>query len=198
MKRLADIFCSALGIIMFSPIIFVVAIFVWITSGLPVFFAQQRPGLNGKPFYLLKFKSMNNACDKNGDLLPGKDRLTKFGKFIRSTSLDELPQLFNVLKGDMSLVGPRPLLMDYLQLYSPEEMRRHEVKPGVTGWAQINGRNTLSWEESFKLDVWYVDNHSWRLDLKILWLTFVKVLRREGVNTSGDSLRPVFKGSEKQ
>lgn len=140
---------------------------------------------------------MNDACDKNDNLLPSRERITRFGKFIRSTSLDEFPQLYNVLKGDMSLVGPRPLRMKYLPLYTAEQMRRHDVKPGVTGWAQVNGRTALSWEDTFKLDVWYVDNQSWWLDMKILWMTFLKVLRREGVNSSGETLRHAFKGRDR-
>lgn len=197
MKRLTDILISLLVVIFFSPVIFLVAIVLWCSCGRHVFFVQQRPGLHGRAFNLLKFKSMNDACDKNDNLLPSRERITRFGKFIRSTSLDEFPQLYNVLKGDMSLVGPRPLRMKYLPLYTAEQMRRHDVKPGVTGWAQVNGRTALSWEDTFKLDVWYVDNQSWWLDMKILWMTFLKVLRREGVNSSGETLRHAFKGRDR-
>ena len=197
MKRFVDLFLSLIVLIIFSPAIVVVTIIIWCTSGRPVFFVQQRPGLQGKSFYVIKFKSMNNACDEKGQLLPSRERVTRFGKFIRGTSLDELPQLFNVIKGDMSLVGPRPLRMRYLPLYTPEQMRRHDVKPGITGWAQVNGRTAISWEDTFKLDVWYVDNHSLWLDFKVLWLTILKVLRRQGVNDEGKSLRHAFKGSGK-
>jgi lipopolysaccharide/colanic/teichoic acid biosynthesis glycosyltransferase len=163
--------------------------------GSPVFFKQQRPGLHGKPFYMFKFRTMTNACDGDGCLLPDCDRLTPLGRFLRSTSLDELPELFNVLKGDMSLVGPRPLLMQYLDRYTPEQARRHEVRPGVTGWAQVNGRNALSWEDKFEMDVWYVDNRSFWLDLKILWMTLLKVVRREGISGDGCETMTEFEGT---
>jgi sugar transferase EpsL len=163
--------------------------------GSPVFFKQQRPGLHGKPFYMFKFRTMTNACDGDGCLLPDCDRLTPLGRFLRSTSLDELPELFNVLKGDMSLVGPRPLLMQYLDRYTPEQYRRHEVRPGVTGWAQVNGRNALSWEEKFEMDVWYVENRSFWLDLKILWMTLLKVVRREGISGDGCETMTEFEGT---
>jgi len=164
--------------------------------GYPVIFKQKRPGLNGKTFNFYKFRTMTNEKDENGNLLADKDRLTSFGKFLRKTSLDELPSLWNVLKGDMSLVGPRPLLMEYLPLYSDKQMRRHEVKPGITGWAQINGRNAISWEEKFKLDIWYVDNQSFWFDIKIIFLTIWKVLKREGISHSGFATMEKFKGSK--
>lgn len=163
--------------------------------GSPVFFCQDRPGLNGQPFRMVKFRTMRDAVGEDGLPLPDADRITALGNFLRSTSLDELPELWNVLKGDMSLVGPRPLLMEYLPLYSPEQARRHELRPGITGWAQINGRNALSWEEKFVLDVWYVDHQSLGLDLKILFLTIKKVFAREGISAAGDVTMPKFSGS---
>ena len=162
--------------------------------GKPVLFRQTRPGLEGHPFELLKFRSMKNERDSHGHLLSDDKRLSDFGRWLRSTSLDELPELWNVLRGDMSLVGPRPLLMEYLPLYSPEQARRHEVRPGITGWAQVNGRNAISWEEKFRLDVWYVDNHSFWLDLKILFLTVVRVFQRSGISAEGDATMPKFTG----
>jgi len=174
---------------------FVTALVIRTTLGKPVLFKQVRPGKDGKPFTIYKFRTMNNATGANGRLLPDEKRLTPFGKFLRSTSLDELPELFNVLKGDMSIVGPRPLLMQYLGRYTPEQVRRHEVKPGLTGWAQVNGRNALSWEEKFRLDVWYVDNWSLALDLKILIMTVVKVLRREGISQPGQATMEEFWGT---
>lgn len=162
--------------------------------GAPVVFKQERPGLYGKPFYLLKFRTMNNAHDSAGNLLSDAARMTTLGRKLRALSLDELPQLLNVIKGDLSLVGPRPLLMEYLELYTPEQARRHEVKPGITGWAQINGRNAISWEEKFKLDVWYVDNRTFILDIRILWLTMIKVFKREGINQQGYETIEKFKG----
>jgi lipopolysaccharide/colanic/teichoic acid biosynthesis glycosyltransferase len=168
---------------------------VWWQIGGPVFFRQTRPGLYGKPFEVIKFRTMRNAIDTNGNPLPDAERLTKLGLFLRSTSLDELPELWNVLKGDMSLVGPRPLLMEYLPLYSPEQARRHEVRPGVTGWAQVNGRNAISWEAKFSLDIWYVDNQSLWLDLKIIWLTVRKVAIREGISAAGEATMSKFTGS---
>lgn len=164
----------------------------------PILFHQLRAGLYGRPFWLYKFRTMTDARDSNGRLLPDEQRLTRFGRWLRSTSLDELPELWNVLKGDMSLVGPRPLLVEYLDRYSPEQARRHEMKPGLTGWAQVNGRNALSWEEKFRLDVWYVDNWSIWLDFKILWLTLVKVLTRDGISAHGHATMPEFKGSAVQ
>jgi lipopolysaccharide/colanic/teichoic acid biosynthesis glycosyltransferase len=163
-----------------------------------VFFIQARPGKNSKIFYLIKFKTMTDKRDAAGKLLPDKARITPIGKFIRSTSLDELPQLINVIKGDMSLIGPRPLLIKYLPLYTPEQARRHEVRPGITGWTQVNGRNSLSWEEKFKFDVWYVDNMSFALDMRILWRTLIKVLNREGINQQGQATMEAFKGSSRE
>jgi sugar transferase EpsL len=174
----------------------VTAILVRYKLGSPVLFKQQRPGLHGKPFYLYKFRTMTEERDENGELLPDHLRLTPFGQFLRKYSLDELPQLFNVLKGDISLVGPRPLLMEYLELYTPEQARRHEVKPGITGWAQVNGRNAISWEEKFKLDVWYVDNRSFWLDLRILFLTVIKVFKLEGINHAGHVTMKKFTGTK--
>lgn len=172
----------------------VVALAVLILLGRPVLFTQVRPGMGGRPFHMFKFRSMLNATDEEGRLLPDELRLTRFGRFLRSTSLDELPELWNVLKGEMSLVGPRPLLMEYLQHYSVEQARRHEVRPGITGWAQVNGRNSVSWEQKFQLDVWYVDNRSLGLDLKILWLTVLNVLRREGISAEGSATVTRFDG----
>lgn len=165
--------------------------------GAPVLFSQTRPGRHGKPFKMIKFRTMRDAIDADGRPLPDAERLTKLGRFLRSSSLDELPELWNVLKGDMSLVGPRPLLMEYLPLYSEEQARRHEVRPGVTGWAQVNGRNAISWDEKFALDVWYVDNRSLWLDLKIIWLTLRKVVKREGISAAGEATMSKFTGSEK-
>ena len=184
-------------VILLSPLIILFGLLVLFSMGRPIIFTQQRPGLNGKRFTIYKFRTMSDERDAGGNLLPDEKRLTRFGKFLRKTSLDELPELFNVLKGDMSLVGPRPLLMEYLPLYSKEQMRRHEVKPGITGWAQVNGRNTLSWEDKFKMDVWYVDNISFRLDAKILFLTIWKVLKSEGINQEGRATVEFFKGNHK-
>jgi len=193
-KRLIDILATSIGLLVLSPLLTFIAVVVYIKMGGPVFFRQQRPGLHGKPFTLLKFRTMTDERGPDGALLPNEDRLTPFGRFLRRTSLDELPELLNVLKGDMSLVGPRPLLMKYLDRYSAEQERRHEVKPGITGWAQINGRNAISWEEKFSLDIWYVDNVSLWLDFKILFLTIWKVLRREGISHDGYACMPEFKG----
>ena len=194
MKRSLDIVLATLGLIALGlPILFLI-LQVRYRLGRPVFFRQMRPGLHGQPFEMIKFRSMTDACGANGRLLPNAERLTPFGRFLRASSLDEVPELWNVLKGDMSLVGPRPLLMDYLPRYSPEQFRRHEVRPGITGWAQINGRNTLSWEDKFKLDIWYVENHNVLLDLRILILTVKKVIRREGVNASAEVTMPPFSG----
>jgi len=194
-KRLFDIVASALGLLMLSPVIAVVGWHIRRKLGSPVLFRQIRPGLNGLPFAMIKFRTMRDAVDGAGNPLPDSERMTPFGGFLRASSLDELPELWNVLKGDMSLVGPRPLLMEYLPLYSAEQYRRHEVRPGVTGWAQINGRNALSWEEKFKLDVWYVDNQSFWLDLKILFLTIRKVIIRDGISATGEATMSKFKGS---
>lgn len=172
------------------------AVLIRMTYGSPVIFKQKRPGLHGKPFYIYKFRTMTNERDKSGNLLPNHLRITKLGKFLRKTSLDEIPQLFNVLKGDISLVGPRPLLMDYLELYSSEQARRHDVRPGITGWAQVNGRNAITWEEKFKLDVWYVDNQSFWLDIKIIFLTVLKVIRSEGVNKNEQVTMERFTGNK--
>jgi len=184
-------------LILLFPLLAIISFKIRQNLGQPILFKQLRPGLAGRPFQMFKFRTMKESCDSNGKLLPDEARLTNFGRFLRSTSLDELPELWNVLKGEMSLVGPRPLLMDYLPLYSPQQARRHEVKPGITGWAQVNGRNTLSWEEKFNLDVWYVDNQSFLIDCKILWQTFLKVLKREGINTTSDAMMPAFKGYQK-
>ena len=197
LKRFFDIIASALGLIILSPIIAIVAWQIKRKLGSPVLFRQTRPGKDGKPFEMIKFRTMRDAVDANGNPLPDEERMTPFGSFLRSTSLDELPELWNVLKGDMSLVGPRPLLMEYLPLYSAEQYRRHEVRPGVTGWAQINGRNAISWEDKFKLDVWYVDNRSLWLDIKIILLTIKKVLVRDGISAEGEATMSKFVGNKK-
>lgn len=196
-KRVFDIIASCILLVLFSPVMALTACLIYLTMGSPVLFRQQRPGLYGQPFTLVKFRTMTDARDKTGNLLPDEMRLTRLGALLRSTSLDELPELFNVLKGEMSLVGPRPLKMEYLSLYTPRQARRHEVLPGITGWAQVNGRNSLSWEEKFELDVWYVDNQSFWLDLKILFLTVVKVLKREGISAEGHVTMPKFTGSSR-
>ncbi|WP_308418985.1 sugar transferase [Virgibacillus oceani] len=198
MKRFLDFFISLLSLILLSLLILLIAIVIKYKLGTPILFKQKRPGLNGKPFYLYKFRTMTDERDKNGEILPDYLRLTKLGKRIRKLSLDELPQLFNVLKGDISLVGPRPLLMEYLLLYTSEQARRHEVKPGITGWAQVNGRNTISWEEKFKLDIWYVENQSFWLDIKILFLTIIKVFKSEGINQHGQATMEKFKGTSEK
>ena len=195
LKRLFDILGAVLGLLILLPIIVTLAWQVRRKLGSPVLFRQTRPGLHGKPFQLIKFRTMRNAIGPDGRPLHDSERMTSFGSFLRSASLDELPELWNVLMGDMSLVDPRPLLMEYLPLYSLEQARRHEVRPGVTGWAQVNGRNALSWEEKFRLDVWYVDNHSFWLDLKILFMTVRKVVVREGISATGDATMPKFIGS---
>jgi sugar transferase EpsL len=196
LKMLFDYTATLLGLLLIFPLLVCLALLVWILHGSPVFFRQQRPGLYGKPFYMYKFRTMTDERDAAGNLLPDDRRLTGFGKFLRSTSLDELPELINVLRGEMSLVGPRPLLMEYLPLYTPEQARRHEVRPGITGWAQVNGRNAISWEEKFKLDVWYVDNRSLLTDLHILWMTLAKVFKREGISQEGQSTMEKFTGSD--
>lgn len=196
MKRAFDFLVSFCTLLLLSPIIALVAWKIRQNLGSPVFFRQTRPGLNGRPFEMVKFRTMKDATDMQGNILPDAERMTPFGNKLRSSSLDELPELWNVLKGDMSLVGPRPLLMQYLPLYSKEQARRHEVRPGVTGWAQINGRNAISWEDKFKLDVWYVDNRSFWLDFKILLLTVRKVLIKEGISAKGEVTMPSFKGSK--
>jgi lipopolysaccharide/colanic/teichoic acid biosynthesis glycosyltransferase len=194
-KRWFDIVLSTVGLLLLLPVIMVVAWLAHRHLGSPVLFRQVRPGLGGKPFQLVKFRTMLDARDANGELLADAERMTAFGRFLRASSLDELPELWNVLKGDMSLVGPRPLLMEYLPLFSPEQARRHEVRPGITGWAQINGRNALAWEDRFKLDVWYVDNRTLLLDLRILALTLWKVFRREGISGEGEVTMSRFSGS---
>ncbi|EIN5952516.1 sugar transferase [Vibrio cholerae] len=197
-KRLFDLFASFLGLLVLSPIIVIVAWKIRKNLGSPVLFRQTRPGLNGQPFEMIKFRTMKDAVDANGNPLPDSERMTPFGDKLRNSSLDELPELWNVLKGEMSLVGPRPLLMQYLPLYSKEQARRHEVRPGVTGWAQINGRNAISWEEKFKLDVWYVDNRSFWLDLRILLLTVKKVFVKEGISADGHVTIAPFTGKAQQ
>ncbi|HOW92178.1 MAG TPA: sugar transferase [Anaerolineaceae bacterium] len=198
MKRTFDLLVSLILLILLSPVMLVIAVLVRIKLGRPVLFSQERPGLHGRLFRLYKFRTMRDARGADDRLLPDEERLTKFGRFLRASSLDELPELFNVLKGEMSLVGPRPLLVAYLERYTPEQARRHEVLPGITGWAQVNGRNALSWESKFKLDVWYVDNRSFWLDLKILFLTLWKALKREGISAPGSATAPEFMGSEKE
>lgn len=196
-KRLFDILGAGLGFLMLSPAIAIVAYKIRRNMGSPVLFRQTRPGRHGKPFQMIKFRTMRDSIDADGRPLPDAERLTKLGRFLRSSSLDELPELWNVLKGDMSLVGPRPLLMEYLPLYSTEQARRHEVRPGVTGWAQVNGRNAISWDEKFALDVWYVDNRSLWLDLKIIWLTISKVIKREGISAAGEATMSKFEGEKR-
>lgn len=196
MKRLMDIFGSLLLLIIFTPVILIIAILVRIKLDTPILFKQRRPGLNGKAFYLYKFRSMTEQRDAFGRLLPEEQRMTPFGSFLRKFSLDELPQLINVLKGELSLVGPRPLLMEYLPLYTKEQAKRHNVKPGITGWAQVNGRNAISWEKKFELDVWYVNHHTLLLDIKILFLTIIKVIRHEGVNQGEHITMETFTGTK--
>ena len=195
LKRIFDGVVALGALVVLSPVLVVLASIVRKQLGSPVLFRQTRPGLHGKPFGILKYRTMIDVRDAQGNLWPDAERLTGFGRFLRSTSLDELPELFNVLKGEMSLVGPRPLLMAYLPLYTPEQARRHEVRPGITGWAQVNGRNAISWEEKFRLDVWYVDNQSFWLDLKILLLTVKKVVVRDGISAVGEATAPRFTGS---
>lgn len=194
-KRFLDIILSFLALLLLSPIILILWIWLSIANkGAGAFFFQERPGKDGKIFKIVKFKTMTDECDKNGNLLPDEKRLTKVGKFVRSTSLDELPQLWNIFKGEMSLIGPRPLLPQYLPLYSKEQARRHEVRPGLSGWAQVNGRNTISWKEKFELDVWYIDNLSFILDLKIIFLSIKKAIIRDGINTSENKTMDFFNG----
>ncbi|VUZ26306.1 putative sugar transferase EpsL [uncultured Comamonas sp.] len=195
MKRLLDFTAALLGLIALALPLLALMALIRRRLGSPVFFRQIRPGLHGQPFEMVKFRTMTDACGPDGALLPDAERLTPFGRFLRSTSLDELPELWNVLKGDMSLVGPRPLLMEYLPLYSPQQARRHAVRPGVTGWAQVNGRNAISWEEKFALDTWYVDHQSLLLDIRILWLTVKKVLVREGISAAGEATMGKFTGN---
>lgn len=198
MKRVFDIVVAFGLLLLFLPLLAGVSLAVYTVLGNPVLLRQIRPGQHGKPFILYKFRTMTEERDSNGNLLADADRLTSFGRWLRSLSLDELPQLFNVLRGDMSLVGPRPLLMEYLPLFSTEQNRRHEVRPGITGWAQVNGRNAISWDEKFLLDVWYVDNFSFMLDLKILLMTALRVIRRSGVNQSGNATMSRFTGSSNE
>jgi sugar transferase EpsL len=195
MKRLLDILVAVSALVLFCPLLFVVAVLVRLHLGSPVLFQQMRPGLNGRPFTMIKFRTMVDLRDAHGNLLPDEFRLLPFGRMLRATSIDELPELWNVLKGEMSLVGPRPLLVEYLPLYNKEQARRHEVRPGITGWAQVNGRNALSWEEKFALDVWYVDHRSLTLDARILILTVKKVLGREGISAPDQVAMPRFEGN---
>lgn len=194
MKRILDFVISLFALFFLMPFFLILVLLVRAKLGSPVLFRQSRPGMEGKAFQMVKFRTMTNECDASGELLPDGDRLTRFGQFLRSSSLDELPELWNVLKGDMSLVGPRPLLMEYLPLYSERQALRHEVRPGITGWAQVNGRNALSWEEKFDLDVWYVDNRTLWLDIKILFLTVWKVVKRDGISQDGESTMTKFSG----
>jgi len=194
MKRLFDLVVAVIGLGLVWPLLLLLVLMVRIKLGSPVLFRQQRPGLHAKPFYIYKFRTMTDARDCHAELLPDAERLTPFGCFLRKFSLDELPQLYNVLKGDLSLVGPRALLMEYLPLYSQEQARRHDVKPGITGWAQVNGRNAISWDEKFAYDVWYVNHHSFPLDMRILWMTLLKVICSEGVSHAGHVTIEKFKG----
>ncbi|MCP4407263.1 MAG: sugar transferase [Gammaproteobacteria bacterium] len=195
LKHVFDLVGALTGLLLFAPVMLVLALSIRVKFGSPLFFTQVRPGFHGKPFRLIKFRTMLDATDVYGHPLPDEKRLTRFGQFLRGTSLDELPELWNVLKGDMSLAGPRPLLMEYLPLYLPAQARRHEVRPGITGWAQVNGRNAVSWDEKFRLDVWYVDNQGFWLDLKILFLTLKKVIMREGITADGHATMEKFTGS---
>jgi sugar transferase EpsL len=196
-KRCFDIAVSLLALVLLLPVLTTLALCVALFIGRPAFFVQDRPGLHGRLFRLRKFRTMSDARDASGDLLPDGERMTRFGRLLRSTSLDELPELWNVLVGEMSLVGPRPLLVEYLPLYTALQARRHEVRPGITGWAQVNGRNILSWEERFALDVWYVENRTFALDLKILWLTLQKVWAQEGIAQQGEATMSRFRGSHR-
>lgn len=196
-KRLFDIVVSLTALVLLSPVLLIVSIQVRRKLGSPVFFRQIRPGLRGKPFEMIKFRTMRDAIDANGKPLPDSERLTGFGRMLRSTSLDELPELWNVLKGEMSLVGPRPLLMEYLHLYDKRQASRHDVKPGITGWAQVNGRNAISWEQKFEYDAWYVEHQSLWLDIKILWLTVKKVIIRDGISAEGSATMEKFQGTNK-
>jgi lipopolysaccharide/colanic/teichoic acid biosynthesis glycosyltransferase len=197
-KRCFDWLGSTAGLLVLLPLLLTIAVLVRLFLGSPVFFVQERPGLHGRPFRIIKFRTMRSECDGHGNPLPDAHRLTAFGRWLRSTSLDELPELWNVLKGDMSLVGPRPLLMSYLGRYTERQARRHEVRPGLTGWAQVNGRNALSWNERFELDVWYVDNQSLLLDMKIIFMTLSRVLLRQGVSSEGHVTMPEFLGEQEE
>jgi lipopolysaccharide/colanic/teichoic acid biosynthesis glycosyltransferase len=194
-KRAFDLILTAIISILAIPFSAIIALLLWIFQR-KVLFRQLRPGHHGRPFILYKFRTMNDACDRNNELLPDEERITKVGFFLRSLSLDELPQLWNVFKGEMSLVGPRPLLMEYMCRYTPQQARRHEVRPGITGWAQVNGRNAIGWEEKFALDVWYVDHKSLLLDLRILWMTAIRVVRRSGISSQKHATMPVFMGKD--
>ncbi|MGB7872739.1 MAG: sugar transferase [Anaerolineales bacterium] len=194
-KRIFDLIGTLLGLVILSPFILLTALCVAIFLGTPIFFRQQRPGYKGQPFYIYKFRTMTDASDSAGNLLPDSKRLTRLGRFLRAISLDELPELFNILRGEMSLVGPRPLLMEYLGRYSPEQMRRHDVYPGLTGWAQVNGRNAITWQDKFRYDVWYVDNWSFWLDIKIILMTLWKVVKREGISQPGQATTEYFMGN---
>jgi len=195
-KRFFDLLIAIIVLLLASPLLVVLSILVLLTHGRPVLFRQQRPGYKGRPFYICKFRTMVERFGPDGNLLPDAERITRLGRFLRSSSLDELPELINVLCGEMSLVGPRPLLMQYLERYSAEQMRRHDVLPGITGWAQVNGRNAITWEEKFKLDLWYVDNWSFWLDIKILFMTLWKALKREGISQPGHATMEEFMGNE--
>ncbi len=197
-KRIFDLVLTTLGLAILSPFLLILILLVWINHGKPVFFRQVRPGYMAQPFRIFKFRTMRDLYDSDGNLLPDAERLTRFGRFMRSFSLDEIPELFNVLLGDMSLVGPRPLLMSYLPRYSAEQMRRHNVIPGMTGWAQVNGRNALSWPKRLRMDVWYVDNWSFWLDIKILVMTMIKVLKREGISEPGQATVSEFMGTKEE
>jgi sugar transferase EpsL len=195
-KRLFDLTATIVGLVLISPILLIISLLVWIKLGRPILYRQQRPGVRGRPFSNYKFRTMTDMSDDSGKLLPDSDRLTGFGRFLRSSSLDELPELFNVVKGEMSLVGPRPLLMQYLDRYSVEQNRRHNVLPGITGWAQVNGRNALNWQDKFRMDVWYVDHWSFWLDIRILLMTIGKVFRREGITQAGHATAEEFLGNK--
>lgn len=194
-KRLFDIVCALSGLIILSPVLIICALLIKVNLGSPIFFRQKRIGKDNKEFEMIKFRSMKDAFDKNGNALPDEERMTKLGKVLRSLSLDELPELINILKGDMSLIGPRPLLVQYLPLYNERQIKRHDITPGLTGWAQINGRNSLSWSEKFELDVWYVENWSLGLDIKIFFMTFYKVFKREGISQEGQATMEFFNGN---
>ena len=196
LKRLFDILLATVLLVLFSPFYIVVSVLILLKMGRPILFRQRRPGLGGKVFGIYKFRTMTNDTDSNGELLPDEQRLLGLGKTIRSLSLDELPQIFNVLKGEMSFVGPRPLLIEYLPLYNERQSKRHDVKPGITGWAQVNGRNAISWEQKFEYDVWYVEHQSFLLDMKILWMTFLKVLKRSDISSDSSATMEKFKGSK--
>ena len=196
LKRLFDLLVAFVGLLLFSPVLLIVAILVRFFHGTPILFKQERPGYKGKPFFIYKFRTMTNRLAPDGSLLPDAERMTRFGRFLRATSMDELPELLNILRGEMSLVGPRPLLMQYLPLYNDEQMRRHDALPGITSLAQINGRNNISWDEKFKLDLWYIDNQSFWLDMRILWQTFSKVFKREDVSMEGEATTTFFEGNK--